>query len=293
MKIKYDNHPLEWEEILVNTEKLAKARTWFKKDTLDYWRHNHIRESIKPLIKTYLLNKWLTVGDGRFGTDAHYLIEQGIEAVTASDISDALLKIGKEEGFIKDYSMQNAEMLSFSDGEFDFVLCKESYHHCPRPNIALYEMLRVATTAVILIEPTDAKKNTLAFFLKKLLGRSIENHNFEPVGKYVYTVSISEIEKLMLGVGLRYFAYKGVNDYYTEGVETTPNEGGTLRNLLTQIRVKGVIFIKNILSFLRITNPNLLTIIIFKITPEIAVIELLEKNGFKFTALPLNPYASA
>lgn len=39
------------------------------------------------------------------------------------------------------------------DDAFDYVLCKDSYHHMPRPMIALYQMLRVARRAVVLIEP--------------------------------------------------------------------------------------------------------------------------------------------
>jgi ubiquinone/menaquinone biosynthesis C-methylase UbiE len=60
------------------------------------------------------------VGDGRYGTDANYLLEHGLE-VHASDIQDDLLKIGNERKFIKDFSKQNAESLSFLDNKFDFV----------------------------------------------------------------------------------------------------------------------------------------------------------------------------
>ena len=63
--------------------------------------------------------------------------------IAATDIAEVLLKEAKEEGYIKAYSKENAESLSFADNEFDFVFCKESYHHFPRPMIALYEILRV------------------------------------------------------------------------------------------------------------------------------------------------------
>ena len=57
---------------------------------------------------------------------------------------------------IKNYKIENAENLSFEDKTIDFILCKESYHHFPRPMVALYEMLRVARNGVLLIEPNDA-----------------------------------------------------------------------------------------------------------------------------------------
>lgn len=53
------------------------------------------------------------------------------------------------------YSVENAESLSFRDNEFEVAFCKEAYHHFPRPFLALYEMLRVASKAVVLAEPND------------------------------------------------------------------------------------------------------------------------------------------
>ena len=90
---------------------------------------------LKPFIKQG--EKWLTLGDGRYGTEANFLISNGVEAL-ATDYSDNLLKIGKEIGFIKDYKKENAESLSFEDNQFDYVLIK-AFHHFPRPWIALYE----------------------------------------------------------------------------------------------------------------------------------------------------------
>ena len=125
----------------------------------------------------------MTVGDGRFGKDAHVVQSKDPSArVHATDISDMLLREAAATGYIKSFSRENAESLSFGDGEFDFVLCKESYHHFPRPMIALYEMIRVAGTGVILMEPTDPYVTTgtkdLVFMalkrvVKMLLGRPV------------------------------------------------------------------------------------------------------------------------
>ena len=168
----------------------------------------------------------MTVGDGRYGTDANALIKMGVKEVLCTDFSDILLKKGKAVGFINEFSKENCECLSFDDHSFDYVLCKEAYHHFPRPAIALYEMLRVCRIAVVLIEPNDSiiEYKPLAFIIpliKKILGQkaNIERHEFEDVGNYCYRVSKREIEKFQLGMHRRYVAFKGINDYYEKGAE--------------------------------------------------------------------------
>jgi len=85
----------------------------------------------------------LTVGDA-YGHDANYLIDNGVQNVIASDISDEFLAVSKEVGIVEQYSAENAENLSFENNSIDYILCKETYHHFPRPYAALYEMIRVA-----------------------------------------------------------------------------------------------------------------------------------------------------
>ena len=97
-------------------------------------------KTIKPFIKKG--EHWLTIGDGRYGTEANYIMTNGANAL-ATDYSDKLLKIGKEIGFINEYKKENAESLSFQDNSFDYVLIKEAFHHFPRPWIALHEAFRV------------------------------------------------------------------------------------------------------------------------------------------------------
>jgi ubiquinone/menaquinone biosynthesis C-methylase UbiE len=53
------------------------------------------------------------------------------------------LKIAKDFGFVDEISAENVEKLSFDDNEIDFVLCKESFHHFPRPFMGLCEMLNL------------------------------------------------------------------------------------------------------------------------------------------------------
>src|SRR5690606_20050300 len=117
------------------------------------------------------------------------------------------------------------------DGTYDIVFCKEAFHHFPRPYMALYEMIRVAKEAVIMIEPAENSvttgvktKNYLLsatrLFFSKLLGKNYQpylpalndlNHTYEEAGNYLYAVSVRELEKLVHGMDLAGLAYKGFN----------------------------------------------------------------------------------
>jgi hypothetical protein len=91
--VKYDRHKDELDACINDPERQRVALTWLdQKNTLDSWRHNRMYSLIEPIIRFDSAATWLTVGDGRFGTDAHALIEMGAENVHCSDMSDALLK---------------------------------------------------------------------------------------------------------------------------------------------------------------------------------------------------------
>jgi SAM-dependent methyltransferase len=171
---------------------------------------------------------WVTIGDGRFGLDSIRLRDLGFASVLPTDIGDGLLRRAKEAGYITEYAVENAEAMSFADESFDFVFCKESYHHCPRAALALYEMLRVARHAVILIEPRDyvidhgpsrvtGPIGLLRGFLRWITDRlglapkpiAVEDRyltgdapHFEESGNYMYTLSSRELEKVALGIVL-------------------------------------------------------------------------------------------
>lgn len=160
--------------------------------------------------------------------DADGLARKKAKTWLNSDISDVLLKEAKEIGYIDAYSQENAENLSFADREFDFALCKEAYHHFPRPMIALYEMLRVTKKGVVLIEPTDeywassfieVLVMNIKNFIKIILGKKVVRHNYEEVGNYIYSISPREIEKVAVAMNFKAVAFKGINDYYQPGVE--------------------------------------------------------------------------
>jgi len=113
----------------------------------------------------------MTIGDA-YGHDANYLLSKNIKNVIATDLNSDFLTLSQEIGFIKEYSIENAESLSLKDNSMDYILCKESYHHFPRPYAALYEMIRVAKRGMIIIEPQDPiSKMPLLLFLFNILER--------------------------------------------------------------------------------------------------------------------------
>lgn len=296
--IKYDRHEAQWEKAITDEDRKKISLTWIDQNlTLDRWRHDRMYELLKPIIDFDNTFSWLTVGDGRYGTDANALFRLGATKVMCTDISDKLLEIGNEKGFIKDYSSQNAENLTFMNSQYDFTLCKEAYHHFPRPHIALHEMLRVSKLGVILIEPLDVKvkpKFLNKFFpiIKQLLGKSVhtDGHYFETIGNYVFTVSERELEKVQLGMHRRHIAYMYVNDYYEQGFEFVQLDSQEKSDIRKIRKTKLSINLRDFLSRFNLISPRLLIAILFKEEPSSSLVKSLKKSGWQVKTLPRNPY---
>ena len=271
------------------------ARSWLDAGSINTWRFNRMYCVADPLLEGFPGARWLTVGDGRYGMDAMYLKTRGAR-VLATDISDTLLVEARAQGLIDEYAKENAEALSFADASFDFVFCKESYHHFPRPMKALYEMLRVARKGVVLVEPNDplniqsaigmisrAAKNAI----KRALGRRTDAHDFEELGNYVFTISRREMVKVALGMDLRLVATKGINDHYLPGVEF---EAARADSLLFR-RIRRRIAWYDLLCRLGISQYGLLGVILLREPPAAPVVEALRRHGLAVVDLPRNPYA--
>ncbi len=290
MKIRYDRQDSDYRQMLGDPARRARAETWLRNDSLDAWRHRRMYATLDPLIESFPDHSWLTIGDGRYGTDARYLIEKGVSDVHASDLSDALLSIAHKDGFLPNYSVQNAESLTFTDETFDFVYCKESCHHFPRPYLALYEMLRVCRHAVIVTEPNEPVLSYSPISILRRL-RGVTGDSFEPSGNYVYSFSPREFDKLMLALGFSLCAFKGINDYYMDGVEEVPLVAGTQSQRAIRRKVTTQIAIRDLLSRLRLLPYGLMTTVMFKTPPDAGVLARLSRNGFSIHRLPRNPYA--
>jgi SAM-dependent methyltransferase len=212
----------------------------------------------------------------------------------ATDISDVLLEEAWKAGLLPAYGRENAEALSFEDGRFDYVFCKESLHHVPRPFVALHEMLRVARKGVVLIEPNDRfESGTLLSRLvfkawrlgRACVGLKVARDGYEECGNYIYCIAKREIEKVCLALDLCMIAFKGVNDHYEEGLECEKvAENGVLLR-----KVKRRIFAMDLAAKMGLMESRLLAVAIFKEEPSAGVVARLGSAGYQVKRLTRNP----
>jgi ubiquinone/menaquinone biosynthesis C-methylase UbiE len=278
--------------------------------TLDAWRHQRMMAPLSALTQQAAWT-WLTVGDGS-GWDAARLCNMGVSRVVATDLFSGHLELAARDGLIDDFSQENAEALSFSDSSFDVVLCKESFHHFPRPYIALYEMLRVASKAVVLIEPRDwiidhGKKRiigplgVISHLIDWLRNRIFGNLStvpakemyllgdraaYEESGNFIYSTSSREFEKVALGLNLPSIAFAAVNDLYEPGLHNhKPSEDDPEFQRVT--RELGAADRRTESG---IGGSSLLLTAIFKTSPPTETVERMSRSGWYFKELDRNPY---
>jgi ubiquinone/menaquinone biosynthesis C-methylase UbiE len=289
-KESYRAHERAYDAYATGADRSAVARTWLDPDSVNTWRMARMYRLADPLLEAFPGAHWLTVGDGRFGIDSRYLAAHGAKALP-TDISTTLLEEAQALGLIAEYRKENAECLSLGDESFDFVLCKESYHHFPRPMIALYEMLRVARRGVLLIEPSDHEiADSVATVLsrlaknliKRILRRPAGGHRFEELGNYVYGISRREIEKLALGAGYPAVAFRGINDYYRDGIEFEPARAGSAAFREVRSRIARY----DLLCRLGINQYGLLAALILRQLPDPGLADALRRHGYDVVRLP-------
>ena len=257
-------------------------------DSVDNWRHTRMLAHARPLVEAMPSARWLTVGDGAYGSDAAYLRSVGADATASSLVTDTL-EVAAERGYIGAYRAENAERMNLQDSEMDFVLCKEAYHHFPRPPIALYEMLRVARIGVVLIEPIDG--TCLLDGLKrgvKVLLRGNTEMNFETSGNYIYRIDIDEIAKLMTAAGELFIAYRRFNDFYVSGLGEDKAAPGSRGLRLTRLGIG----VQDMLCRAGLLAWGLAATVVLKGQPYPEIVAALKRGGFTIRALPVNPYAT-
>jgi hypothetical protein len=241
-------------------------------------------------------SNWLTIGDYN-GIEANFLKDNGQNA-TASDISDSFLTEIHKQGFISEYKIVNVERIPFDDNSFDYVFCREAYHHFPRAYLGLYEMIRVAEKAAILIEPIDIlSKMPILLFFKNIFDRFSptfinkiwkNRFSFEPVGNYVFKISEREVEKVAMGIGMSCIAFKGINVFNSHKSYPESREVPLNKKFWNKVIFK--LKISDLLCFLTLIPHNSLCSVLFKNLPDESLVNNLKKNGFKVIFLPKNPY---
>jgi len=298
MEIFYDRHDKNYKYCINDEQESKKANAWLNLESLDYWRHCRMLNLIKPFIKKN--DKWLTIGDGRYGSEAAWLKRNGVNC-HATDMHTDLLELAFKKGIIDSFSKQNAEKLKFKSNSFDYVLIKETLHHLPRPWLAIYEAFRVCKYGEIIIEPNDTFHHRqiqkllftkLKNFAKTILKKNVfkDEYNFEEVGNFIYTINIRELEKFLLGMHKTSIASNNINDHYFQNVEYISFNEKKIKDKITFLKLKTFIFIKNILCNLGFLTHSLKEVILFKQGPNSKEIKNLKKYNWEYKKLPDNPY---
>jgi len=274
----------EYETGLVSQAALPACYT--APESVDAWRHDRLLRLVEPILQCYPKSDWMTVGDGQFGADAHSLLARGHRAV-ATSLTDDSLAIAHGKGWISEYHAENAEALSLADDSFDFVLCKHAYHHFPRPALAFYEMLRVCRVAAVLIEPVEAAPRPLDVgrTLAKRVLRGDTQAEFEPLGNFVYRLSVREVFKMMAALSGTAIAVKEFNDCWLPRYSAAPAHG-SLGAAATRLGI----WAQDVLSRLRLMNFGLAAFVVFKAEPSAPMRTALHEAGFRTIPIPRNPY---
>lgn len=262
-------------------------------ESIDNWHHERMLGSLAPLLAHSAGTRWMTVGDGRFGSDANFLMGH-VASVTATSISDSTLAFAKEKGWVTDYSAENIEKLSFGDNSFDWILCKESYHHLPRPAIGFYEMLRVAKLGVAMIEPVDAGRSVfhpIKVWVKKAIrgDGDYANDQFEPVGNFIFRVNVEEVAKMLTALNYHTVAWRTMNTFWSERLASAPKNKPSVAWYAT----RAGILAQDAACGLHLLKPGLGTFVCFKQDPAPELMADLRAAGFHVRMLPRNPYQAA
>ena len=96
------------------------------------------------------------------GYEGSVLMDMGLLDVTVSDLSEAVAAVAVRRDPRLKARVLNAEETGLPAESFDIVVIQDGLHHLQRPVQGFTEMLRIASRAVIFLEPHDS-----------LVGRSI------------------------------------------------------------------------------------------------------------------------
>jgi len=260
--------------------------------SLDAWRQQRMYNLIQSIIASGMDGRWLTIGDS--GADATALATAGIQPsqIVASSLCTAQLERLKAGGFLSGIEVRtvNGEDIASPADEFDFVMAKEVYHHFPRPSIGLYEMLRVARRAVVLIEPIDfigRPLDVLRDIVKRALRRKLVQGEFEYYGNYTYRLSLRETKKLMTAMAYTDMYVLLFNDFSNNaGAEPTSN-----RYQMAVHRM--ALSIQDLLATVHLMSWGKAVLVLAKRPLPNALKQRLEAAGFRRCVLPKNPYFTA
>ncbi len=259
---------------------------------IDAWRQHRMYGLIRPLVEGGAEGRWLTIGDS--GADAAALVKAGIPPgqVIASSLCAAQLKRLEERGLLPGIEIRevNAEAIPLATDGIDFVLAKEVYHHLPRPALGLYEMLRVARQAVVLIEPLDflgRPLDRLRDLVKSLMRRKYVQGEFECYGNYTYRLSLRETRKIMTAMSYPDMYVRRFNDFGN-------NASGEPTSNVYQMSLHRLAFAtQDLLASLSLMSWGKAAVVLSKRPLPERIAGPLAAAGFRRCVLPKNPYFTA
>lgn len=90
---------------------------------------------------------------GGTGVEASYLADRGFQSVTSSDFSAGALEVARKRDERLQIRTIDIENNDVPEEAYDVVLVQDGLHHLTRPVQGFNEMIRMAKSAVIVIEP--------------------------------------------------------------------------------------------------------------------------------------------
>jgi hypothetical protein len=112
--------------------------------------------------------------------------------------------------------------------------------------------------------------------------------SWETVGNYVFKVSEREIEKIAMGMGFPFIAFKRYEIFAThktiEGLSDVPLN----QRLYRKIKMK--LAVRSLISSLGIVPHSSLCCVVFKEQPGEEIVKKMKDKGFITIQLPANPY---
>ena len=115
--------------------------------------------------------------------------------------------------------------------------------------------------------------------------------SWETVGNYVYKVSEREIEKIAMGMGLPYIAFRRYEIFATHKAIDGLTDVPLNQKLYRRIKIK--LAMRSLISSLGIIPHSSLCCIVFKEQPSGEIVKKMRDKGFITIQLPANPYLSA
>jgi hypothetical protein len=160
-------------------------------------------------------------------------------------------------------------------------------------------MIRVSRIATILVtEPIDIlSKMSLLVLIKNvcdrmhplLINKLWKNRfSWETVGNYVFKISEREIEKIAMGMGLPYIAFKRFEIFASHKTIDGMSDVPINQKLYRKIKMK--LAGRSFISSLGIVPHSSLCCVVFKEQPGEEIVKKMKDKGFITIQLPANPY---